>query len=58
MKWEYFEGGTLRRSRVPFGWLVIYQNSVITELYQEVHHDAESRDSICYVFDPFKKWRP
>lgn len=65
MNWENISGNhsnSLYRTRVPFGWLVMSTDEVLSPRNSgysmpEYTNGYEWRTSITYVFDPFKMWK-
>ena len=52
-------GTTIRRSKVPTGWLVIVTDDVQTHMHgieNPPEQGYECRSSICFVYDPYHYW--
>lgn len=63
MKWEKLEEFcTISRAKIPWGWLVMSVNDVMTPMNTgydkpEMLQGYEWRSSITFVFDPFHWWK-
>lgn len=60
MEFELIEhdlADTIRRTRIPWGWLVMTTSEVVHDIHGGLNSGWDWRSSMTFVFDPFHWWK-